>query len=359
MKQLFAPFIGQLDAAFHQAFALGIGQTFLLAVGACVVAVLFALGMKDIPLRKSFAPEAAPAAGAKMEPAAGRLTFPRSSSSPRPRHRRGLGICGTIGPWLPSRDPRPLDFRPELRALGTDGAAVPAAARRGRTCRRARCAGSRSASSTSSWPTPTEGIVAVDDRCPHMSAPLSIGALEGCVVACPLHEGPFDLCSGDPVRMPTTGGLDPDGRYHPTWSSAGREPKVDPPGTEGRGAPADPRAPLPLLPASGRRRLDRGRPAELTARARRWRAVARGSAGSAELVLDRPVVLVAGVGLRREGLDHRDGLGRVVRDVEEREIRPRRSCGRAAGRPASSRRARSSTPARAARPGSGGSCRSG
>ena len=76
----------------------------------------------------------------------------------------------------------------------------------------------------------TDGIVAVDDRCPHMSAPLSIGALEGCVVACPLHEGRFDLRSGDVVQMPTTGGLDADGRYHPTWSPAGREPKVDPPG---------------------------------------------------------------------------------------------------------------------------------
>jgi 3-phenylpropionate/trans-cinnamate dioxygenase ferredoxin subunit len=75
-----------------------------------------------------------------------------------------------------------------------------------------------------------DGIVAVDDRCPHMSAPLSIGQLDGCVVACPLHEGRFDLRSGEPVRMPTTGGLDPDGRYHPTWSPAGKEPKVDPPG---------------------------------------------------------------------------------------------------------------------------------
>ena len=74
------------------------------------------------------------------------------------------------------------------------------------------------------------GIVAVDDRCPHMSAPLSIGTLEGCVVACPLHEGRFDLCSGDPVQMPTTGGLDPDGTYVPTWSPAGKDPKTDPPG---------------------------------------------------------------------------------------------------------------------------------
>jgi nitrite reductase/ring-hydroxylating ferredoxin subunit len=74
------------------------------------------------------------------------------------------------------------------------------------------------------------GIVATDDRCPHMSAPLSIGELDGCVVACPLHEGRFDLCSGDPVQMPTTGGLDPDGAYHATWSPAGREAKTDPPG---------------------------------------------------------------------------------------------------------------------------------
>jgi 3-phenylpropionate/trans-cinnamate dioxygenase ferredoxin subunit len=76
----------------------------------------------------------------------------------------------------------------------------------------------------------SEGIVATDDRCPHMSAPLSIGELDGCVVACPLHEGRFDLASGDPVQMPTTGGLDPDGTYHPTWTPGGREPKVDPPG---------------------------------------------------------------------------------------------------------------------------------
>src|SRR4051794_39969250 len=74
------------------------------------------------------------------------------------------------------------------------------------------------------------GIVAIDDRCPHMSAPLSIGDLDGCVVACPLHEGRFDLCSGQVVRMPTTGGLDAAGTYHPTWSPAGKEPKVDPPG---------------------------------------------------------------------------------------------------------------------------------
>ena len=74
------------------------------------------------------------------------------------------------------------------------------------------------------------GLAAADDRCPHMSAPLSIGELDGCVVACPLHSGRFDLATGDPVQMPTTGGLDPDGRYHPTWTPGGHDAKVDAPG---------------------------------------------------------------------------------------------------------------------------------
>ena len=75
-----------------------------------------------------------------------------------------------------------------------------------------------------------KGVFATDDRCPHMSAPLSIGELDGCIVECPLHDGKFDLVSGDTAQMPTTGGLDADGVYHPTWSPAGRDPKVDPPG---------------------------------------------------------------------------------------------------------------------------------
>lgn len=76
----------------------------------------------------------------------------------------------------------------------------------------------------------SNGIVAIDDRCPHMSAPLSIGQLDGCLVACPLHSGQFDLATGDPTRMPTTGGLDADGAYHPVWAPEGRDPKPDPPG---------------------------------------------------------------------------------------------------------------------------------
>ena len=74
------------------------------------------------------------------------------------------------------------------------------------------------------------GILAVDDRCPHMSAPLSLGRLDGCIVDCPLHNGRFDLCSGETVRMPTTGGLDADGAPHLPWSPPGSDPKPEPAG---------------------------------------------------------------------------------------------------------------------------------
>ena len=73
------------------------------------------------------------------------------------------------------------------------------------------------------------GILATDDRCPHMSAPLSLGSLDGCVVDCPLHNGRFDLCTGETVQMPTTGGLDADGVPHPPWSPPGAEPRPEAP----------------------------------------------------------------------------------------------------------------------------------
>lgn len=78
----------------------------------------------------------------------------------------------------------------------------------------------------------SEGLVAIDDRCPHMAAPLSLGKLEGCLLDCPLHSGQFDLATGRTTRMPTTGGLDPEGRYHPVWSPPGKDPKPDPPGVK-------------------------------------------------------------------------------------------------------------------------------
>ena len=73
-----------------------------------------------------------------------------------------------------------------------------------------------------------DGLVVTDDRCPHMAAPLSVGKLDGRVVACPLHEGRFDLVGGETVQMPTTGGLDADGNYHAAWSPSGAELKPEP-----------------------------------------------------------------------------------------------------------------------------------
>jgi RimJ/RimL family protein N-acetyltransferase/nitrite reductase/ring-hydroxylating ferredoxin subunit len=73
-----------------------------------------------------------------------------------------------------------------------------------------------------------DGIVVTDDRCPHMAAPLSIGELAGCVVSCPLHEGRFDLRTGETVQMPTTGGMDADGNYHRPWSPSGAALKPEP-----------------------------------------------------------------------------------------------------------------------------------
>jgi nitrite reductase/ring-hydroxylating ferredoxin subunit len=72
------------------------------------------------------------------------------------------------------------------------------------------------------------GICVTDDRCPHMAAPLSLGTLVDCVVACPLHSGRFDLANGEVVQFPTTGGLDADGGYHPAWTPADASPKPEP-----------------------------------------------------------------------------------------------------------------------------------
>jgi nitrite reductase/ring-hydroxylating ferredoxin subunit len=72
------------------------------------------------------------------------------------------------------------------------------------------------------------GLCVIDDRCPHMAAPLSLGTLEDCVVGCPLHRGKFDLTTGDVVQFPTTGGLDADGEYHPTWTPSESAPKAEP-----------------------------------------------------------------------------------------------------------------------------------
>ena len=72
------------------------------------------------------------------------------------------------------------------------------------------------------------GVCVIDDRCPHMSAPLSLGALDDGVVACPLHSGRFDVSTGDVVQFPTTGGLDADGNPHAPWTPPDAPPRPEP-----------------------------------------------------------------------------------------------------------------------------------
>jgi nitrite reductase (NADH) small subunit len=36
-------------------------------------------------------------------------------------------------------------------------------------------------------------ITVIEDRCPHSSAPMSFGEIEGTVIVCPLHRARFDL----------------------------------------------------------------------------------------------------------------------------------------------------------------------
>jgi 3-phenylpropionate/trans-cinnamate dioxygenase ferredoxin subunit len=43
-------------------------------------------------------------------------------------------------------------------------------------------------------------VVALEDRCGHMAAPMSMGKIEGCALVCPLHDAAFDLTTGGIVR---------------------------------------------------------------------------------------------------------------------------------------------------------------
>ena len=123
------------------------------------------------------------------------------------------------------------DFPPRLAAPGADRRAVRPASSRSPSCRPGRCGGSSTVTSTSCSPTRRDG-----HRRGRRSLPAHGGAAvdrraRGCVVACPLHNGQFDLRPATPVRMPTTGGLDPDGALPPDLV-AGR------PRAEGRSARA-------------------------------------------------------------------------------------------------------------------------
>jgi nitrite reductase/ring-hydroxylating ferredoxin subunit len=53
-----------------------------------------------------------------------------------------------------------------------------------------------------------EGTVyAIDDRCGHMSAPLSRGTLRGRIIECALHHAQFDVTTGKRIRDAQMGGL--------------------------------------------------------------------------------------------------------------------------------------------------------
>ncbi len=239
--------------------------------------------------------------------------------------------------------PTRLRSRATSGAPGTAGGAVRGGRSTSPTCRRARCAASAAAISTSCWPIRRAGIVATDDRCPHMSAPLSIGELDGCVVACPLHEGRFDLCTGET-------GPDADDRRPrcrrrlPPDLVAGRSrPEGRPARQEGRGAPAHARPSAPLLPAADRRRADRDRPARATERPTPGpRRIRPGPRAAAAVTRSRSTSSGSSVTWRssRSLASATAPCASSVSRIQSRRPGPVRPC-------------------RPARPGSGGPCRSG
>jgi nitrite reductase/ring-hydroxylating ferredoxin subunit len=61
---------------------------------------------------------------------------------------------------------------------------------------------------------------ALDDRCAHMNAPLSMGNLTGDVVTCPFHGANFNVASGKKISEPV---LTPSQEMEPlpkTWQKA-------------------------------------------------------------------------------------------------------------------------------------------
>ncbi|MGH9952958.1 MAG: Rieske (2Fe-2S) protein [Nitrososphaeraceae archaeon] len=45
-------------------------------------------------------------------------------------------------------------------------------------------------------------VYALNDRCNHRMAPLSMGHIQGNIVTCPIHEARFDLISGKKILDP-------------------------------------------------------------------------------------------------------------------------------------------------------------
>jgi EmrB/QacA subfamily drug resistance transporter len=78
LQPIVLPFKAALDTAFFDAFSFGVAQTFLLGVAASAVAFLVSFGMKELTLRKTLAPEHAPAPVGRPADAAG--AAPRGGS---------------------------------------------------------------------------------------------------------------------------------------------------------------------------------------------------------------------------------------------------------------------------------------
>ena len=273
-KPIVEPLIPNIVTSIYEAISFAIASVFWLGVVAAVVAFVAVLVIRELPLRTSLGP--AQARPAEAAPVLAESAPPRL---PRPRRR--------------DRPPRPPDD--PRRARPPDDPRRPHAAR----SRRARARPGRPSSRCSRSPTCRrarssrvtrgdldlllahlpDGIVATDDRCPHMAAPLSIGRLDGCVVDCPLHNGRFDLATGETVQMPTTGGLDADGGVAPDVVAAGLGAEAGAGRPQGRGAPPDADPAPPLLPRPHRRRAwsrSPSRAPEAAARRRpRGAAVAR------------------------------------------------------------------------------------
>jgi hypothetical protein len=53
VKQLLEPFIPQLDAAFHQAFSLAVGTTFVVGAASTIVALTASATLREEPLRRT------------------------------------------------------------------------------------------------------------------------------------------------------------------------------------------------------------------------------------------------------------------------------------------------------------------
>ncbi len=197
-------------------------------------------------------------------------TLPGNVASQRVAEKAGFRFEGVLRNWDAGRDDRPVDCvmyslapddladlaAAEAAGEAAEGGTAPGAAPSGQPTvapvpRELHAAGTRAAPFIEIVPVADlapgstrrvtlasldllvawtgDGIVVTDDRCPHMAAPLSLGTLDGCVADCPLHQGRFDLCSGETVQMPTTGGLDADGNYHSPWSPSGAEMRPEPP----------------------------------------------------------------------------------------------------------------------------------